>query len=300
MYKTFGITNLSFFTIEEIISTDKGFLTIDNSSYFYKRCNHDLSYRELIAYEFAQYLGIPSIYYELCLIPNKIGELDLGVISKDYRKDKFIYVLAQDIIKDYNHVFLKQEWYENKRKNNYAYHNIENIYSSLKYRYHFMENGNEISNKILKEIIKNLFLFDIFTQNADRHFNNWQVEENLETNEIKLNSNYDNEDIFLKNYNIPQLGYSITNKNSGDWYDVLREFLTSTNNEYLPLVEEMFNKLTPENLITLIELTERKHQILIPLETKKDIVEKYNNHYQQLKFILEDFKKNSKKIILIP
>lgn len=57
-----NIKNLNLSNIEEIIDRKKGFLTYQNTSYFYKRCRRDLAYRELIAHEICEVLDIPSFF----------------------------------------------------------------------------------------------------------------------------------------------------------------------------------------------------------------------------------------------
>ena len=285
-------------TEEHIINTNKGFIEIDSTNYFYKRCVDDLTFRELIAHEIADFLKIPSIFYEPLLIPNKYGKYDLGVLSKDYKKPNIFYIKGKEIIYDYNKGYLKQ-WYKDDKKNNYEFNNLENIWNALEYRYRFLYNKESILSKIINDIIKNIFLFDIFMQNNDRHYNNWEICENIETNETYLNPIYDNEDIFYKNYNQANLGCSLKNKNSNDWYELLKEFLIISENEYLSIVTNIYNILTVDKLIFLITLTENKHQIKIPLTTKQDIILKFTKHYAKLGDIIKEFKtKEEKRIIL--
>lgn len=290
-------TDLSDSLKEEIILSDKGFINYNHTNYFYKRCTGDLYFRELIAYEIANFLNIPSIFYEPFLIPNQYNQFDYGVISHDYRQENLMFITGKQIIEDYNKDYLNK-WFASKRKNNHEYNNLENIWNALDHRYRFMPNRNKIVEDLMNSIIKNIFLFDIFTKNADRHYSNWEIIENQKTNEIYLNSIYDNEDIFYKNYNISLLGCSIENKNDGNWYELLREFLILSDSEYLNLVQDIYNKLTPQNLIMIIELSEKRHNIEIPLTTKKDIISKYNEHYKKIGIILNEFLNKNKKIVL--
>lgn len=293
-----GFVNLDNISISE---QQKGFFEYQDKNYFFKRCKNDWCYRELIAHEIATFLNIHSIFYKPAFLINQCGIYDKGVISLDYRSDDLSYISGYDILKDYYDDYLgnwlKEDVYNNKRKNNYKYNNIESIYKALIHRFSFIGDGEQKADYILKFIIKEIFLFDIFTQNSDRHFKNWEIVENINTNQIMLNALFDNEDIFLDYQSTPKLKCS--NKGSTDWYDELKELLLMTDNEYLPIVKYMFNKLTPEKLIMLIQFTERKHQIIIPLYTKKDIVTKYKEHYEKIGEVIKIFEQKDKKIFIL-
>jgi len=281
--------------IEEL---DKGFIDYHEKQYFFKRCNDDLCYREIIAYEVANFLGIPSVFYRIALIPDKGNHNVLGVISEDYKNKDLFYIDGQTILKDYHYGYLKNWHKNNNYQNNYCYNTINSIWNSLDYRYRFLDNKNEVVRQLLNDIIENIFLFDIFMKNADRHFNNWEVEENLETNEIKLNLLYDNEDIFLGDD--PKMNNIIVDSSNrgSDWYDLLREFLKVSDGEYLLIVNSFYNRLTPKTLIGLIEATEKRHNIKIPNATKKEIISKYVNHYAKIGVILKEFNTTQRRILI--
>lgn len=292
-----NIKNLNLSNIEEIIDRKKGFLTYQNTSYFYKRCKTDLAYRELIAHEICETLKIPSIFYQMIEIPAGRFEGISGVICKDYREINHAYVKGYNVLKDYYDEFLKV-WTNNDRENSPMFNNLENIWESLNYRYRFSHNKKELIKNIFDSLIYNIFLFDIFNSNADRHFHNWEIDENIVKDTSKLNINYDNEDIFFLDYTIPELAVS-RSTNQYDWYDTLREFLIVFENEYLDIVVKIFNILTPETMINIIKNTEQKHNIEIPLNTQKDIISKYNKHYSQLESIIKEFISKDEKTIVL-
>lgn len=219
------------------------------------------------------------------------------MICKDYRKQNHAYVKGYDVLKDYYDEFLKV-WTNNDRVNSPMFNNLENIWKSLDYRYRFSENRKQIIKNIFNSLIYNVFLFDIFNSNADRHFHNWEIDENLMMDTSKLNDIYDNEDIFLFDYTIPELAVS-RSTNQYDWYDTLREFLTVFENEYLGAVLKIFHLLTPETMINVIETTEQKHNIEIPFNTKRDIISKYNKHYLKLETIIKEFVSKDEKTIVL-
>lgn len=294
-----GIIKLEELNLEnfnEIIARKKGFFVHKNTSYFYKRCKSDLAYRELIAHEIANIFNIPSSFYQIIEIPCGKYEGNKGVITKDYRQDNLNFTKGYFILKDYFNDYLN-EWTPNDRENNRKFNNLEDIWTSLEYRHKFLENKKAIVETLLEQLIKNIFLFDIFSSNADRHFHNWEIVDNDIDNSIYLNKNYDNEDSFLHDYKIPELSVS-RSTNNYDWYDTLREFLIIFENKYFETVENMFNTLTPDILIKIIQITEKKHSIEIPINLKQEILLKYRKHYEQIELVLNEFKTDIKKIIL--
>ena len=220
---------------------------------------------------------------------------NLGVIAKDFRKKDTNYTKGYFILNDYFNDYLKM-WTHNDRENNRNFNNLENIWDSLDYRYKFLDNKNIIVQNLFEQIINNIFLFDIFISNADRHFHNWEIVD--ETNQIYLNQNYDNEDIFLKDYTIPELGVS-KSTNNYDFYDTLKEFLKTTENQYLEQVKNMYYILAPDVIVKIFKLTEKRHNLVVPISLKKEIIEKYNIHYKKISKVINEFiEKENKRIIL--
>lgn len=288
-----GIINLEKLNLDnmdEIINHKKGFFTYQNISYFYKRCKDDYAYRELIANEVCNILNIPAVNYYLIKIPEGRFEGSSGVVALDYRKTDTLYIKGYNILKDYYKEYLKI-WSSNDRKNNYNFNNLENIWQSLKYRYRFDNNSDLIIKNIFDSLICNLFLFDIFLSNGDRHFHNWEVVEN---SRIFLNMNYDNEDIFLKNYKIPNLSVNQSSKDY-DYYDTLKEFLNVFEGKYFNDVMYMYQKLDTNVIYKVFKLVELKHNIKIPDYTKNDILKKYFIHYETIGKIIKDY--DNKKLI---
>lgn len=299
MEKT-GIINLEELQLtnfEEIINSKKGFLSYQNKGYFYKRCKEDLAYREIIAHEICELLKIPSIFYQIIELPAGKYIGNSGVICKDYRENYHTYVKGYNILKDYYDEFL-HIWTYNDRVNSPMFNNLEDIWNALEYRYRFSNDKPIIIKEIFDNLIYNVFLFDIFNSNADRHFHNWEIDENIKNDTSKLNINYDNEDIFLYDYNIPELAVN-RSTNKYDFYDTLREFLIVTETEYLDKTLEIFNTLTPNTMIEIIKLTEVKHKIEIPQKTKEDIISKYLRHYENINKVLKEFFPKLKKKSLI-
>lgn len=282
---------------KNILESDKGFIDYLGESYFYKRCIADLSYRELIAYEIANFLSISSVFYKPVLIPNIKNEFDLGVIAKDYRKENHIYIDGYTILHDYYYNYIKKWRRKDNYHNNSCFNDLNSIWEALDYRYRFSDNRQQIVQNILKDIIKNIFLFDIFTQNVDRNFNNWELDENIITDEVKLNKIYDNEDIFLVT-NHQLCNIVVDSAMRGNWYDLLRNFLLVSEGEYLEVVNNIYNKLTPETLFDLILIAEKRHNILIPMATKKEIFERYKAHYEKISIVLKEFNKGIKRVLI--
>lgn len=282
---------------KHIEDLDKGFIDYQEKQYFFKRCNDDLCYREIIAYEVAHFLGIPSVFYRIVSIPSK-ENYDLGVISENYKRKDMFYVDGQTILKDYHYGYLKDWQKSNNYQNNYSFNTLDSIWNSLDFRYQFLANRSEIVRQLLSAIIANMFLFDIFMKNADRHFNNWEIAENLKTNEVSLTPLYDNEDIFLgDNPRMCNITMDLFDRGA-DWYELLREFLKVSDGEYLEMVNSFYSRLTPKNLITLIELAEKRHNINIPASTKKEIITKYVNHYAMIGKVLQGYNHGPKRILI--
>lgn len=292
-----NLEELNLINYEEIKNNKKGFFEYNNLSYFYKRCNGDLAYRELIAHEIANLLNIPSTFYQIIEMPKGYYESKLGVVAKDFRKKDTNYTKGYFVLKDFFYDYLKEWNIDNDRENNKNFNNLEDIWKSLEYRYRFLESKNKIVEKLLEQIIYNLFLFDIFISNGDRHFHNWEVVDAVDNN-IFLNKNYDNEDMLLKDYKIPEISVS-KSTNKYDFYDTLKEFLKISDYPYLEQVKNMYYTFTPDTLIKIFKITEKRHNIVIPISLKKEIIKKFQNHYLKIGMIISEFIKKENKIIIL-
>ncbi len=272
----------------------KGFIKLkDDNIYFFKRCVKDLAYRELIAHEIADFLKIPSLKYHLIKIPNKEGNYDLGVISLNYQEAGYKYIKGIDILKDfykdYNH-----EWNE-YINNSTIFNNLENIWYALEHRYQFSSNKKEIVAKLMHQLINNIFLFDIFLADSDRHFINWEIKEKDE--DVNINILFDCEDILLKTEYGPRLTVNYENRKT-DWYCNLEYFLKNSSLEFQNLVLNYYNSLTPMKFTYLMMQAEINNKCQIPLTTKEEMTKKYQKHYLKIHDIIKKVIKDGNEVCI--
>ena len=255
----------------------------DNNKYFFKRCKDDWCYREIIAYEIANYLNIPSVEYELAIIPDSSNSFDLGCISLDYCKKDHTYITGLDILLDYNDCYL-HEWGHNEYSNNRLVNNLENIWQALEYRYRFDKNKLYLVAKLMYQLTTQVFLYDIFLANPDRHYLNWEIDEF--ENDANINVLFDNEDILLDYSNSPKLSIYLEERKS-NWYKNLEIFLEHSSSLYVEHVNKMYDMLSPYKINELIELCEQNKEARIPLATKDHILKQYIAHYEQIGKIIK-------------
>ena len=265
----------------------------DNKKYFFKRCKDDWCYREVIAYEIANYLNIPSVYYQLALVPNDNDSYDLGCISLDYVKENHIYVTGLDVLYDYNNYYLRQ-WGYNEFSNNRLVNNLENIWQALEHRYRFEKNKEYIVAKLMYQLVTHVFLYDIFLTNPDRHYYNWEIVEF--NNDANINLLFDNEDVFLDYSNSPKLAVNVEERKS-NWYRNLEVFLNISSQDYIDKVYNMYSLLKPSIIVKLIERCEQRINAKIPNSTKERILTAYILHYSKLEDVINNCNCRKRKMI---
>lgn len=297
MKKNNGYVNLASYLAKDdqrndhIKQLNKGFVKLDTGEiYFFKRSYADFAYREVIASQVAKYLQIPAVSYHLAKIPSYNG-FDIGVISLDYRQDGHSYIVGMEILRNYYEDYL-DKWDKNIN-NSTIYNNLEDIWNALEFRYQFMENRSYIVAKLMNQLIYNIFLFDIFFINSDRHYTNWEIDETEK--DANINLLYDSEDIFLENSSHPRLTVNYENSKTS-WYDNLDKFLQISSAFYGEMVYNFYRAITPIDLINIIYNYEKEYNCPIPLITKENIYQKYKEHYQKIGEVMKKVRVNGTQI----
>ncbi len=248
----------------------------------------DLAVNEVIGYYVSKDMGITSPYYKI-VIPN-IKCADRVFVISDSLNNYGVFKTFYDLeIPEYKcgSIFEIKYFLENE----------------LNYRL----NINKYLPNILADIIK-VYIFDILMGNWDRYCQNWGLLFKKDSVNVAI---FDNE--FIMDYRLPALSSSINTdtwasikKNTNDKRKTLKEeikqFLSNASEEYQELFITIFHKFNPQYFENLLVRLEKEETIitdngLIPLEIDNldDYVYLYQNNYNLIDEVVEEFKKENKQ-----
>jgi len=268
-YKELGNTKGLIYGTEDSLS--QYWLTIEGEKYYFKESDHPIN--EVICYELAKIMNIPSVPYDLAIFKD-----NYGVISKSYRKENCQYIPGYEILKkffkDKFDILLEMGFDEEGAKRNkfggakYPYdvqmNNLETIWESLSYYFP----GKDIS-KCMNKLVEQ-FIFSILTCQTDMAAHNWEIE--ISENGINAVDNYDNEESFNRFATYSEIDVSM-HKGKSNFKDVLKKFLRISSSEYIDLFLEKYSLLTEENLLKVFEIIEMDYNIEISNSKKQRILE---------------------------
>lgn len=225
-------------------------------------------YAELLAEELLYDYGLPCAEYDLAICSNNIG-----VISKNFKKDNFTYVKLSSILTD---CYGEENYFDN-------FH-LDGIWYALECRY---KDENVVSN--LMNRIVNKFLFDILTNQLDS--SNLFISEH--GNDIDIAPMYDNE-LMLYSPNYFSFGVDEIVDNFGDGVtQSLEKFLGYGSSDYYDLIMNKVSIISEENLLRKFVNIERKTNYPIPEEIKKSFLNGFKKHREKIEKILRKHNESS-------
>lgn len=265
--------------------TDEGqyLLVMGSDRYYFKETA--LSYNEAIASRVAKFLNIKSVGYDLAMFNGLYG-----VISLNYKNPENNYVSGTDILDDYYkadkktvvQMGLTNSWKERYTGPQYVYmNNLEIIWQALENKY--SKNPNVNVGDLLNDLIIQ-YLFSLLTGQGDRISYNWEIEES--EGKVSVVPLYDNETAFLEASTVSMS----TNFNDVDKTveESLREFLTISSGEYVNVFLKMFDALTIEQFISIIDDFEKEIGTSMPADKKAYIINNFTNNRNNIESVLKE------------
>lgn len=308
-----------------------------NDSYLFKSLK-DFEYNvwgELLSEEFAKRLNIPCASYRAAQFGNK-----KGVLSKQMLKSDETLILGSEIFQDFFNQktrdgdlekILKEKFdlyeipkeirnYDSFRQSNSVFkrlNNLEQVWDILATR-------KDISEEELTTLVNSytkMFLFDIFTLQADRHPNNWGVVK-TETGKYKTSPLFDNSTSFGLGY--PFMERRVANfKNefmnarfSRDYQgidnaiykaspsftlssdniktdkkdtsiEIFRDFIRKTGSSSLMYVRPLFSIINSENLEEIIKEVSLRNGLEMNDNLESYIYNVFDYHHNKLATIMD-------------
>ena len=278
---------------------DHYWLLINGEKYYFKTSAY--IYEEVIASECARFLGIDAVVYDLA----EFKYLE-GVISKSYRKEGYDYVSGDEILLEYledndNIIKLKEMGYDQEKliqltrryKIADSINTLEILWQVLEYRY---PRNTEDIKRIMDNFVL-IFILNILLSQTDGMPQNWEIEESIDG--ISLVPFFDGELMFKKlDVQIDSncsLSVNFNDKNRSN-YDILREFLKVSSQEFINLFIEKFNLLTIENFLSIIEQIERRIGTKIPTIDRQEIIDNFIENRERIAIILEELDNNRRGV----
>lgn len=261
--------------------------------YYLKEIKTDLNtlYCELIAVKLLDKLNIPHVKYYLA---DFFGKSCL--MSESFKKEGNSYISGEKILEDYRNAIKKK--YQLSDMNN-----LETIWNALSYRYNSIYGkGNYIKDvaKLMNQLTT-VISFDIVTDNEDRYYSNWVVEEGI--NHISLSKMFDNE-YMLNSYlddeslNSFALGiYPEDTEHFINYVDVIKKYIRDSSSEFINKLIMVYNTLSIDVFLQCIKEVEDEFQFIIPSENRQLIINSYKKHYELLGQILNDYQLHPSRLI---
>ena len=241
---------------------------IDSLKLFFKE--ESKGYIELIGFKIAKLLNIDSANYDLLEFITEDASYK-GVVSEDFREDGYQLITIDKIIDDYLLDSNEQVMFNEM--------NLELLFKAISSRYQNYDNSDIIISKIMDKL-KRYFLFDILIGNIDNGKYNYEL---MESNyDAKITPYFDYEQIFK----FSSTRFTASDSGNYDVYGNLLEFL-SKETDYIPIFMEMYRKLTPEKIETIINEIEKEIGSKISDNDKSIIFLAYSRHYYYLGNILD-------------
>lgn len=264
-------------------------LNVDNINYYVKESNYPIT--ELVVEEFAKLLGFDNAHYDLATFDG----MDY-VISPSYKKTGkgYDYVTGHDVLSKY-YKYLKREGKDYLELINakelfggfysaYYLNNLENIWMALSYYFKVRYDRDEIVYKLVTELKRRYFFKNLLLFDADYHPCNWEMEVDASVNLCPM---FDNESCLIsETYGVPfgiMPEYTLYNN-----INHLQSFLAYSSKEDIFEFIELFDKATPELFKQAINMVLKRTDP--NLEIPKDLLEKYENNYVQIKNIINEYR----------
>ena len=240
--------------ISEVDLKGNFWFEFDDDKYFFKKSkNINSIYNELIAEELANQFGIRCAHYDLGSNQNNIGNISKNFISKN---DNFMTM--RDVI-------IKSKLYENED----AANNLISLWNVLSIVY----KDDFIVKKLMNQLV-DIFIFDVFTSQFDRHCDNFGI---IENSEINISPLYDNEfllyidSMLYGKYNLGVDIYDNYLKN-----DLFKKFLYISSRDYLEFIKSKLYLIENDNIIKILNKIEYNIDCKINIDIRNDIIRKFD------------------------
>lgn len=255
-------------------------------TYFYKYSSYKESghsifinpYSELVAEELASDFGIPCASYDLAILKNC-----KGVLSKDFRKSGMNYFLWDSIFNEKKiNYYVSNSENDLVKKHRSPRNVLDDIWDLLEMRY---PNQRETISYLMKKIV-DIYIFDIITDQLDRHEENLQIMECLDA--VDIAPIYDNERILLGTgiMDIVNLGVEFGRGFSENIFTSIKRFQAASGDEFSSIIYDKMWIIGEENLYSVFERIEKKTGYPMPEESKQYYLDEYRKHYEKLLNIL--------------
>lgn len=249
-------------------------------------------YSELIVQELAKEFEIPCVEYDLAVYNG-----DHGVITKNFKKADSDYLSGSEVLGDYVVSILDfkhgtTDFYDNL----YTYNSLEGIWNALEYRYRYHFNKAQIVKKLMDRLV-DIFVFDILTGQADRHFDNWGIVEGKE--EIDVQPLYDNELIISSDYLALKVSVPLDEDSESIIFQkiaaTLDQFISVSGVEFLDKIKEKRKLINRETIEKVLSNVENKININIPVEQKEKLWDGFEKNNNIIDEVIEKYEENNRK-----
>ena len=229
--------------------------------------------KELIAEEVARVLDINTVHFNIGSYNNKATLYSYQFYDEKKEKYHHGFQLIKGHAADINEYNALSDEEEVTPKN---LNNLTDIWGTLEYIF-----GSEYPEdipKIMNDLVK-MFCFDILLSVCDRNAYNWGIIESEEG--IRLSPLFDNESMLQAEY------YSLTDEdNLNENLNVLQNFLNTSDSYFTSIFYEMYEKLTPEVFVSIMNKMELERNLRIVKNKGKfsnrffkyDLHKKYERH----------------------
>ena len=261
--------------------------TYNGKRYFFKKSKSGNIYNELIAEKIANKLGIPCCHYILTF--------DDGM---DYLSSEMFdttnYISLHEVLKNVYTIEKNIEMTEEENTDilDKSKNNLEDIWNALEIKYGTRENGQELVNKLMTQIVK-VFLFDVIIANSDRHIDNIGfIDDGVN---VTLAPLFDN-DYMLSDYALYDNDYSMcvepqdffsreeymNNDDAEEPQNTLEKFIKISSSEYKEELNDMLYVISKESLEDIFDELQaegininqiKKDQIISKFEANTNIIQ---------------------------
>ena len=241
--------------------------------------------KELVASRLAKEVGFDTVLYDLALYNGKYG-----VISKSFKREGYKYVPMNKILNKFYQdnpglnyeMGLKKDWESKTPTPSLKYMtNLMTFWQALEY--YFGKEQQEDIKVIMDELVRRYFFY-IIINNFDNLSRNFEIE--ISKTGIKLAPMYDNEFSFAP---LAEVGLA-TDYSDKDlkFYESLMYFFTVSSSEYIPILEEIYNKIDLNMLENVINKVEKQIGVALPEEQKAAFKVRLNDARKVIRVALRE------------
>ena len=265
-----------------VTSTKQFVFDYQQNKYYFKRIKNWYScYHELLAEELAKDYGIPCVHYDLAVVHNF-----MGFVSEHAFHDGAKVVSLDDILAR-AYPFLS--WNERR-----VYNNFEDVGKAFSIYYH----NPQVEQELMRQFT-NIFFFDIFIANIDRHEKNLFVEER--DGNVSFARLLDNElmlDEFCLSYGVYRIGIDHQDAQSlmnpfviPEGENFLEKYLRNCTMEDYQLFLDKLWIISEENVQSALERVSKRIHAPLQSTIEKEILIGFRRNRQMIEQVLQKTKK---------